>query len=144
MMAPTLIQGREQGWQEREGELKRALSRVTTHLCFFGCFHISSFLRASFSFFEGALCSLREALPSFFLLPPQVFSAEPRSRSPSSSRRPLRSACFLRGDPDPGLPPARSFWPGWALRLPGAFSAGRVRFIEGVLLDLSPARVEKK
>ena len=115
-----------------------------THLCFFSCFHISSFLGTSFSLFRGALCSLKEAFLSLFLFPPLVFSAELRSRSPSCLWCPLCSAGFLWGDPGLGLPPARSFWPGCAPRLLGTCSALYVRFLEGLLPDLSPAGAENE
>lgn len=133
------VKGGRRAKGEEGTDHKRTWIRITTYLCFFSRFQVSSFLGASFSFLEGALCSLREVLPSFFLFSVQVLSAELRPRSPSSSRCLLRSACFLRGDPGPGLPPTRSFWPGWAPRLPAAPSALGARFFEGLLPDLSPA-----
>lgn len=61
--------GEGEGPERKENTLEDAPESVTTHLCFFCCFRISSFLRISFSFFKGAFCSLKEVLPSLFLLP---------------------------------------------------------------------------
>jgi hypothetical protein len=83
---------------------------------------------------------LKEALSSLFLLPSRVLSTGlcccPRSPSRGLARC---SVCFLRGDPDLGLPPAHSFWPGWTPRLPWGPSALGLRFFEGLFSDLSPA-----
>lgn len=66
-MGPSSGEG--EGPERKESTLEDAPESVTTHLCFFRCFCISSFLCTSFSFFRGAFCSLKEVLPSLFLLP---------------------------------------------------------------------------
>lgn len=99
--------GRRRAAKERERAEPMPRIRAATHLGFF-CRFDFSFLGISFSFFGAAVCSLKEALSSRFLLPSQA--ALPRSCSPSSSLCLLRPVCFLRGDPGLGLPPARSFW----------------------------------
>lgn len=136
-------QEREKDQQKGESTTKNTPESATTHLCFFSCFHIS-FFGTSFSFFGDALCSLREAFPSFFFfLPSWVLWAVLRFCFPSSSRCLLCSTCFLWGESGLGLPLA-PFWPTGPPHLPVTPSALGAGFLEGLLPELSPAGAGKR